>query len=110
MNIRDILQDNEELDYKTVLKHFTCDKAEESCWLHDELPKLYEECVDCKMKITALEDQLFCLIEIFCKFLSFFTFSGGKKNLLAKTIKHNLGNIFGSGCIVFPNLGGGSVR
>ena len=39
-------------------------------------------------------------------FLSIFTFSGGKKTFLAKSIKHNLGNIFGSGYISIPRGGG----
>ena len=42
-------------------------------------------------------------------FLSIFTFSGGKKTFLAKSIKHNLGNIFGSGYISIPR-GGEGVR
>ena len=56
VDIRDIIQENEPWDYKTILKYFTCDKSEEDCWL-------YDDCEDCKMRITALEDNLFCSIE-----------------------------------------------
>ena len=36
VDIRDIIQENEPWDYKTILKYFTCDKSEEDCWLYDD--------------------------------------------------------------------------